>query len=986
MWRPILWSLLLAAGQAAAQQVFQPTIVAAEGGSSQVLYGRFNSTLVKSTDLGKTWIPLYVTEAGLAQPSVVALEIDATSPSVLYLATTVAEGLFWKSSDGGATWKKASTGLPPPPASVGLLRQVSNQGQALYLRMGAQLYKSTDRAEHWTLQTTLLGSENNFFEISLLNPSKMYYVEGASLNVRTTDDEGRTWRLAGTLSVNITSRSANGVGILYSNPNTVFVSIAGCCPPGGGLANNIQGIYRSDDGGATFAWLGPGNGAGEPFTRMFTGPSSEIYALSANAGGFLRSRDGRVFNSFFNYPTTGFTNLTAIDPQARSVLYGLATTAGAVRSTNAGDSFTKIDATITPTLAKSPLIQIAIEAGAPYSQPFSVQLFENPAWVLPVTLTKTAPWLTLGVTSGSTPIATTLTVDSTGLAPGTYTTSIRVDAPASFNKFVTIPVELTVRERGSLGPQYRISTVAGNGQAAGSVTSGKATDIGIGFPGGLAVDSQGRLLFTTTSRLWRLTDTNLEVLAGNGTSSSTGDGGDPKVATVNAQAVALNAQGDIFLSEAFSPPKIRRIANGVISAYLDKTKMSSYNGSLALGVDSIGRLLLVDSRLFVYDGQNLAQLSTFSFSSGAAGVAVGPDGTIYVSDQSAHRVMRVAPNGNTDVFAGTGAAGFSGDGGPATQAQLNRPVGLALDSKGTLYIADRGNHRVRAIASDGTIRTIAGSGVQGFAGDGETANFAAFNSPYGLAIDRTGAIYVGDGSQRIRKLVLETTPVPRPSALLHGASGSPKLSPGSLFSLYGELLATSTRITGDTPWPRTIDGVIVTINGIAAPLYFISPTQINGQIPFETAVGTATATITVNGSAPIQVTFQVVPANPGVLVYNGNRAVAVNPNGSVNASNAPALPGDVELLYFSGIGVPEVPVATGAGSPSAEPLGRAKYPFEIRLNGQPVEVFYLGLAPGFPALCQANFRIPSLPPGDYQLTIIVNGEVSNTVILSVGAG
>jgi uncharacterized protein (TIGR03437 family) len=119
-------------------------------------------------------------------------------------------------------------------------------------------------------------------------------------------------------------------------------------------------------------------------------------------------------------------------------------------------------------------------------------------------------------------------------------------------------------------------------------------------------------------------------------------------------------------------------------------------------------------------------------------------------------------------------------------------------------------------------------------------------------------------------------------------------------------------------------------------------------------------------------------------VYNGTRAVAVNPNGAVNATGAPAAPGDIELLYFSGIGVPEVTVATGEGSPAAEPLGRAKYPSTIKINGAPVEVFYLGLAPGYPALCQANFRVPDLPPGDYPLTITVNGEESNSVILTIG--
>jgi uncharacterized protein (TIGR03437 family) len=129
----------------------------------------------------------------------------------------------------------------------------------------------------------------------------------------------------------------------------------------------------------------------------------------------------------------------------------------------------------------------------------------------------------------------------------------------------------------------------------------------------------------------------------------------------------------------------------------------------------------------------------------------------------------------------------------------------------------------------------------------------------------------------------------------------------------------------------------------------------------------------------------VVPAEPDLLVQGGGpQAVAVNPDGSVNTSSKPAHPGDVEVAYLTGIGVPSVAVATGAPSPSSAPFALVKYPYSITLNGQATQVSFLGYAPGFPALVQANFQIPSnLAPGDYQLVVTVNGEASLPAVISV---
>ena len=127
-------------------------------------------------------------------------------------------------------------------------------------------------------------------------------------------------------------------------------------------------------------------------------------------------------------------------------------------------------------------------------------------------------------------------------------------------------------------------------------------------------------------------------------------------------------------------------------------------------------------------------------------------GNIYISDANHHRIRKVS-HGVITTFAGTGISGFSGDGGLAKNAQLSYPVGLVFDSAGNMIIADAGNNRVRMIDTTGTITTIAGTGMAGFSGDGGPALLAQFNNPLGLALDTAGNLYLTDlYNERVRKI------------------------------------------------------------------------------------------------------------------------------------------------------------------------------------------------------------------------------------------
>lgn len=137
------------------------------------------------------------------------------------------------------------------------------------------------------------------------------------------------------------------------------------------------------------------------------------------------------------------------------------------------------------------------------------------------------------------------------------------------------------------------------------------------------------------------------------------------------------------------------------------------------------------------------------------GVAVDASGNLYIADTNNQRVREVS-GGTIQTIAGTGAAGFSGDGGAATAAQLDRPTALAVDGQGNLYIADTGNQRIRKIAGT-TITTVAGNGIEGYAGDGGAATAAQLDSPTGIAVDATGNLYIGDtNNQRVRAVATAT--------------------------------------------------------------------------------------------------------------------------------------------------------------------------------------------------------------------------------------
>ncbi|WP_308205696.1 SMP-30/gluconolactonase/LRE family protein [Frankia sp. AiPs1] len=271
---------------------------------------------------------------------------------------------------------------------------------------------------------------------------------------------------------------------------------------------------------------------------------------------------------------------------------------------------------------------------------------------------------------------------------------------------------------------------AGTGAGGSAGDGGPATAAQLDGPGSTARDEDGNIYIgdAKNSRIRKVTPAGvISTVAGTGTAGYSGDGGPATAAQLNsAEKVTIGPDSSVYFSD-YENHRIRKIdPAGIITTYVG-TGVAGYTG--AGGAATQAKI----------DGPN--------------DITMTADGTLYFADLGSDTIQKVTPDGIISTIAGTGEAGFAGDGGPARAAKLNVPsLSIGPDGK-TFYLADYRNNRVRKIDPNGIITTIAGNGTEGSGGDGGPATAAQFKNPSSVVVDGSGAVYVADnGNDRVRRI------------------------------------------------------------------------------------------------------------------------------------------------------------------------------------------------------------------------------------------
>jgi uncharacterized protein (TIGR03437 family) len=584
-----------------------------------------------------------------------------------------------------------------------------------------------------------------------------------------------------------------------------------------------------------------------------------------------------------------------------------------------------------------------------------------------------------------------------------WPTGVAVDAS---NNFYIAQYEMGVVRKVSAGV---MGTIAGVGLPAQLGDGGPALQAFLFDPVAVAADAAGNVYIADdeTNRVRKVTaDGNIATLAGNSVYGSTGDGFPAGSAELeDPDSLAMDSAGNLYIAEDYDLRKITPAGtiSSVASGGLAELGVST---SVALD-NAAGNIYVADPDNFVVWKVTSAGVASIFAGNGTAGysgdggqatlaeldepsgLAVDAQGNVYIADDENSNVRKVTPAGIISTFAGSGTFDCTGDGGQAAAAALSSPEGMAVDSAGNLYIADYDCSEIRMVAPSGIISTIAGTGNDGYSGDGGPATAAEIDSPSDVKVDSHGNIYIADtGNAVIRKLTAPGTAQISAAGVVNAASfKSGSIAPGEMVSIFGSGIGPATgagaQLTSAGLVSTSVAQTQVLFGGTAAPLIYVSSGQINAVVPYEVA-GQSTVPLQVQyqGAGSNSAALNVAATSPAIFVISPQgqtpqQGAILNQDSSINGASNPAAAGSVIQIYATGEGVTS-PGSTDGQLATGTTFPAPVAPLSVTIGGQPASVAFAGTAPGGVAgFLQVNAVVPGgAGTGSVPIMLTVGGASS----------
>jgi uncharacterized protein (TIGR03437 family) len=855
-------------------------------------------------------------------------ELSADGASLLYATALPVDPIAVAVDAGGALYVTGTTKGGLPTTAQAFQPALANPA----------LSRTTDGGNHWQPLTNGVPG-GNVIAPDPTNPLVLYL--GSSSHLYKTSDGGMTW--SSVFDSDNPQYGVYSVAIDPKTPQNVYIGVI-----------NQTALYKSTNGGAT--WTAASMGLGSTTTLCLAiDPKNPSIVYAGTFAGIYKSTDGAgTWQPTGLIGTTGVKSYDVtrivIDPTQTATIYA-ATEDGIMKSTDGGVTWNLMNTGIPAPVGSQYYDALALAVDPTAPQTLYAAMLEVPG--IYRTTDGGAHWSQL-IPPAKAGVVNSLLVDPQNhariWAATVWGVMVSQDSGSTwtFTALPSFPVRSLAAD--TAGAIYATGAVAPSDAFVMKLDAGGANIVYSSYMGGTGDEVAGGIAVDAAGRAYVAGETDSRDF--------------PLAAPLQKQ---LNGSSDVFIT-VLDPGG----SHLVWSTYLGG---SAGEGASAIALDPAGN---------VHVAGVVSQSGAFPVS--------GPVTPDFTADAFA---AKVKGDGSAVIFS-THLGGHSYD----------NARGVAADAAGNTYIAGASYSAdmptVNAVqpALAGPINVL----VAEFDGQTGATVYATYlggsglDYALGITADAAGNAYVVGPTNSLNfplknpwQSSASTGFVAKIGVSLHvnsmtnAASYTPTVAPGELVSLFGTGLAASTASATQLPLPAQLSDVQVTVNGIAAPLVYASPLQVNAQIPFETATGmaqvqvssaagTSTLTVQVAATAPAIFSLNQQGTGPGAILHGATYQV-------VTASN-PAVGGEIISIYCTGLGAVNPAAQTGAVPPDPPPQLVA--PVQVLIAGAMAPITYQGVAPGYAGLYQINVQIPTgTPSGPRPLQIIQNGAASNTVTVTV---